>query len=204
MKTCRFIIPYLIVTLAISCTLFGQETISDPNTGKTFPASVNIEFQGKNLTLDATGVATRKKFFVKVYSMAHYMANPPTVGKGDAVFNEIINSKQAKQVATTWLRNVNKQKVRDGYLESFEKIMGRERFTQLRPTIDQFTNLYNTNIKTNDTHTIRWLPNNTVEVYLNNNKQGSVEGEEFARGLWSIWFGSNDVVNRNDLINRLH
>jgi hypothetical protein len=63
--------PFLMTHLA-----FPQEMVTEPSTGKQFPAVQTFSAGGKEYTLQLTGVAVRKKVIFKVYGMAHHMESP--------------------------------------------------------------------------------------------------------------------------------
>ncbi|NGX43308.1 MAG: hypothetical protein K940chlam7_01603 [Chlamydiae bacterium] len=199
MQVCKF--PFL-VSFALFCLItgfcFAQDTISDRATGKSFPKTVAFDYEGSSYNLDATGVSTRKKFFAKVYSIAHYMEDPASVAGGD-VFEAIINSKNAKQLTSIWVRNVSEKKVTDGYRESFGKILSREEMSELNDQINQYLGFFG-NVNSNDKHVIRWFPDGTVTVEINGEMKGSIKSEKFARALWNVWLGDRSVVKRDQLI----
>jgi hypothetical protein len=169
--------------------------MSDKATGKSFPKDVSFTAQGKTFKLAGTGVSTRKKFFVKVYSIASYIEDPASVKSGD-VFNNIINSKKAKQLSIIWVRDIEAKKVQDGFVESLGKAGASQQDT------DKFVKLFG-NVKNGDSHTIRSLPDGSVTVSYNGEDKGSIKSEAFAKALWSIWFGKDSVVKRDQLVSLL-
>lgn len=193
----RFLIPFSIAfafLFAVPELCTAQETIQDSATGKSFPKKVSFDYQGKNYTLYATGVATRTKLIVKVYSVASYM-EPIGRQEGD-VFEKILNNKGPKQLSIIWARNVDKGRVLEGYRESFGKAAGKD---VMKQQLDQFLSFFG-DVRANDEHVLRWLPDGTLEVYINKEKKGSIKDEKFARSIWTIWFGKNSVVKRDSLI----
>lgn len=179
----------------------AQEMIEDKTTGKTFPTTVAFTYQEKEYDLEATGVATRKKLFVKIYSIAHYMQDPEEL-EGENLFNEIIRSKKAKQFTAQWVRSVGKAKLDQGYRNAFEKNLSQQELSELQPTIDQYLTFFG-NVRKNDKQVIRSLPNGTIIVEINGVEKGKINNEQFAQALWSIWFGPHSVVNRDELISQV-
>ncbi len=195
-------IKALSLFLFFSTLCIAQDTITDRSTKKSFPRSVSFEYLGKNYDLEATGVATRKKFFAKVYSVAHYMEKSDEEQRGN-VFDDILNSDKAKQLTSIWVRDVGLNKVKSGYRESFQKSIGRGQIKEFDNEIDQFLSFFTSNVDTNDEHIFRWMPDGSIEVEINGEKKGEIKNERFARGLWGIWFGRSSVVNRNDLVSQI-
>ena len=180
----------------------AQAAIKDSATGQSFPDTVSVSVNGADQSLEATGVSTRKKFFVKVYSVAHYMQDPKR-GQGNAVFDEILNSDKPKQLFLKWVRTASGKKVQDGYKESFDKVVDRGLRQSVQSDINTYVGYFGRGVKEGDTHVMNWLPDGTIEVYINGNQVGTLNNKDFAKALWSIWFGNKSVVNRNQLISRI-
>ncbi len=190
----------LAVWLMASSLSAVDKAIEDPDTRVEFPGKVSIQQDGKSVPLTPTGVATRTKFIIKIYSMAHYMDQPP---KGDAnkIFQEILTDNRAKEMQIQWTYAVDLARFSDGFRESFHKVLNDEQYKTLQPSIDQFIGFFKHNINLKDKHVINWLPGGTIEVEVNGEKQGTIaNNKDFAVALWSIWFGPHSVVNRNRLI----
>ena len=98
-----------------------------------------------------------------------------------------------------WVRNVDAKKVQDGYQESFRTAAG-DQYEALKGEIDKYVGFFSQGVRDRDEHVIRWLPGGTIEVYINGDLKGSIQNPDFAKAVWSIWFGSKSVVNRNDLV----
>jgi hypothetical protein len=128
---------------------------------------------------------------------------PTAEGAGGDFFSQILDSKKAKQLTMVYVRNIEKERIIDGYRESFKKILGSEEAGKMQDKINSFLAFFDQNIKSNDQNVLRWLPDGTVEVYYNGQMKGKVKDEQFGRSLWSIWFGKNSVVNRNQLVSLL-
>lgn len=188
----------LVCLFAFSVGLYSVDEIKDAATNVTFPKTVTFDYQGKNYTLQNTGVSTRKKFFIKVYSIASYIQDAAQL-KGGNVFKNILDSKNAKQLTFIWVRNVEQKRVRDGYQESLDKVIPKG---TLAAEIDKFVNFFG-DVKTNDKHIIRWLPDGTVTIQINGTDRGDIKSEDFAKALWAVWFGDHSVVSRNQLVSEL-
>lgn len=186
-------------TCLVTVSLFAQKDISDSSTGETFPSNVSINHDGKDYQLKATGVSTRKKFFVKVYSIAHYLQDS-AFGKSADKLKEIMSDNNAKEFLIKWVRSVDAKTAADGYRDSFKGALTSAEYSQLQSVINQYISFFNQDIKEGDEHVIRWLPGGYIEAIINGNKAGNITNPDFARALWSVWFGSKSVVNRDGLV----
>jgi hypothetical protein len=176
----------------------GAEEIRDSSTGVTFPSTVSFTHSGKEYQLECTGVATRRKFFVKVYSVAHYLQKG-AANEGDK-FAAILQDNVAKQLTLKWVHEASPSQVMEGYRESFKNVLSEAEYNSLSPQIDQYLQFNNQEAHKGDEHILRWLPGGYVEVLINGKKTGSLSNTQFAKGLWSIWLGPKSVVNRDNLV----
>lgn len=199
----RSIASLFFFSLACCLTLFAaDDLVVDNATGLSFPRTVTFDSGGKNYKLQATGVATRKKFFVKVYSIAHYIQDATALSGNDKIA-AVLNSPKAKQLTLKFDRSIDGQKVQDGYRESFSKGLSAADQSKLKSQIDTFIALFKGGVEKGDEEILRWLPDGNVEVMLKGKLVGTISGKEFARGLWEIWFGEHSVVDRDKLVSLL-
>jgi len=190
---------YFVLSIGLmSASAFAAEEVRDLSTGAVFPPTVTFEDNGKTYNLQATGVSTRKKFFVKVYSIASYLQEGAHKNGGD-IIREILQDDNAKQLTLKWVRNAPVDKVKEGYVESFREVLGSD-YPKMQGQVDQFIQLFNNEIKKDDEHVLRWMPGGLIEVFINGHQVGSFTNKDFAKALWSIWFGQKSVVNRDALV----
>lgn len=188
-----------LIMCGLSLCLHAQNDVSDESTGVAFPSEVSFDHAGKEFHLQLTGVATRRKLIIKVYSVAHYLQADAAKNKSD-ILQAIMQDDNAKQLTIKWVRSATVDQVQNGYQESFQKAVSASEYDQLKNDINKFTSLFTQAAQKGDEYILRWLPGGYVEVLINGKEAGSITNKEFAKGLWSIWFGSDSVVNRDRLI----
>lgn len=197
MKFSFFKIFTLFFCLLPLCS-YAEGEVRDNSTGVTFPGEVSFDHEGKQYHLLATGVSTRKKFFIKVYSIASYLQEGTS--QSSDKFQEIMRDDKAKQLTMKWVHNATVDQVQNGYQDSFRKVLSDSQRSQLQNEINTFVYFFNQEAKKGDEHILRWLPGGYVEVIINGNKVGDITDQDFAKGLWMIWFGSKSVVDRDNLV----
>ncbi len=106
--------------LLSTTTIHAEDTFQEPTSKTSFPKEVSFSANGTKYTLEATGAAVRTKFFVKVYAIANYVENPVKTGV-DALVNQILDGKPARQFTLHWLRQAESEKVKSGFIESLQK-----------------------------------------------------------------------------------
>lgn len=198
---------YLFKFLTLFCcfyslSLFAQGDITDSTTGVSFPGEVSFEKDGKKYNLQATGVATRKKFFVKVYSIASYLQTGAPSQARDK-FMDILQSNKAKQLTMKWVHDASVDKIQDAYRDAFKNSIPVSEYNQLQGPMDNFIGMFNQDAQKGDEYVIRWLPGGYIEVLINGNQVGSLTNEALARGIWNIWFGPKSVVDRAHLVSQM-
>lgn len=185
--------------LALFCAFTLHADVTDETTGISFPSEVSFDYEGKTYDLDITGVSTRKKLIIKVYSVAHYLQKD---ANGEDKIEKILSDENAKQLTIKWARNVPLEKIQSGYHESFKNAIQHPNAKQ-QENIDTFVAFFTQEANKGDEHVIRWIPKGIIELEINGNKAGTITDPEFAKGLWNIWFGTKSVVNKDKLMSDL-
>jgi len=170
----------------------GSGVAQEMQTNVSFPKTATFSFQGKPHTLTLTGVATRETWFSKVYDIASYFEEPETLKKGDEI-NYLIDSSKAKQLTIRWLSDMNEGEVR----EEIRDALGR--VTSNAAQIVAFAYFFGA-VKKGDNSTIRWMPKGIITVSNDGRQTGKMKNQEFAKLLWSVWFGKDSVVDREALV----
>ena len=179
-----------LMTLICACLSFAtafsyanSDTIRDPTTNKNFPKFVTVEDNDSSYVLEATGILTRTKFFIKIYTVVHYLQNPVS-GSQKSLFNQIFDDRNAKQLSFTWIYSVDAQRVQTTFLAAFQKNLSAEKQKALQHEIDQFLSYYSNGVNVNDTHNLRWLPGGLLEIEMNGELKGTFVNLEFAKAVW--------------------
>jgi hypothetical protein len=147
-------------------------------------------------------VTVRKKMIFKVYGMAHYIQDPVR-GKKDAVLNAMTVDGKAKMIVMDFARDVDAGKIRDTYMEGLKDNASVQEWTSIQPAADQFIGFFTQDVKEGDQFVLRWLPGGIVSVAIAGIDKPVITNQQFARVLWSIWFGQNSIVDREDLVDRI-
>lgn len=190
----------LISSIIISMSAFCySDDLLEPATQTSFPKELELEFDNNTINLEATGMDIRSKFFVKIYIIVSYLQDA-VEDNSEAVLKEIFDDAKAKQLTFYWLRQVESKKLKEGFLDSFHQNLSNEEFSKMKHEILQFLSFYNEDANANDQNFLKWFPGGIVEVYINDTKKGTITNQDFAKALWSIWFGAHSPVNRDNLI----
>jgi hypothetical protein len=147
--------------------------------GVTVPDSV--ESDSSTLVLNGLGVREASVFKVDVYVGALYLESRSSDAEA------ILASTGPKHLALHFLREVEVDKIRDGWTEGFAKNASNP--DELQPRIDAFNALM-TDMGEGGDITLRFQ-GDRVEVSINGTVQGVVQGEDFARAALAIWLGPN-------------
>ena len=202
MTTRRFVIVLGLFALLTSAPVRAQETVKESSTGKSFPVVVKYTYSGTEHTMSLTGTTVRKKFVFKVYGMAHYMEDP-VKSKEEEAYTAVLSDGKAKQITMDFARDVDAAKIRDAYADGFKENATADELKSIQPQVDQFTGYFAGEVKEDQQFIIRWLPGGVVIASVAGEEKPPMTSPVFARILWSIWFGKNSIVDREDLVVRM-
>lgn len=148
-----------------------------------------------------TGDAVRTKsvgpFTAKVYSIRHDMKERPATKSKQAVIDADVDKK------FTWrmLRDVDSDKIKKALTEAFQM----NGFTD-GARIAQFVGAFNKEeVKENSAVVISYnAAAKNVTIWVQNGGSATVAGQDFMKGVWSIWLGKIDQPSMGDqLISKL-
>ena len=166
---------YLLTALAVGAAN-GKEC-----DGVTF--SDQIQSDGATLMLNGLGLRQATFLKVDVYVAGLYVAKTST----DA--GEILQSNTPKEIILHFVRDVDSSELSDGWDEGFKNNAG-DKLVSLEQRIDAFKALM-VDIKTGQRLRLAHVPGTGVRVEIDPTLKGTIEGDDFARALFSIWLGPN-------------
>ncbi len=136
--------------------------------------------EGKTLQLNGAGLRTK---VVKLYVGALYLEEPTTNAK------EALESKQAKRFELHVLRDLSKKQVAETIREGFEKNSGAD----MAKLQDRLTKLVNAipAVNRGQVMSVTYVPGEGTTVAGPNNEPVTLEGEDFAHAMFSIWLGDS-------------
>jgi hypothetical protein len=174
MRTLRTV-SMSVAALAMLAVPAGAEKLA----GVTMPDTVNAG--GRQLVLNGLGLREATALKIDVYVAGLYLeqqASDPA---------EILGSDQVKRLNLAFVRDVDRGDITDAWSEGFRNNAG-DRIPALQGRIDQL-NSWMPDLKRGDTLTFTYLPGTGTVVHVNGQREGVIEGDDFARALFSIWLG---------------
>lgn len=173
---------YLLLMLAGLSTVLGMGVAHGKECGGvSFPEQV----QAEGTTLKLNGLGLRQATFMKVnvYVAALYVAQTST----DA--NAILESTAPKEIMLHFLRDVSRKELNKAWDEGFEK-NAKDELPALKERIEAFKGLM-ADMKTGQQLSFLHKPGEGVQVDVDGTVKGTIEGDDFARALFSVWLGSS-------------
>lgn len=176
----------------------AAQTLEDPVTKVTFPLQIVIQKGENSYTLQATGMATKTRFYNKEYTVVHYMQEPP-INDAQMLMHDITSDDKTKQLTIHWVRSASAQQIQDSFLEAFHTELQPRDYVPIENEINQFISLFNQPAHLDDEYVIRWLRGGIIEVKINGRERGIFRNIAFAKALWGLWFGPDSMVDSKKL-----
>ena len=183
---------------------YADNSFSEKQDEKQFPHNIVIEYHNQQLDLFLTGLTIRRKFFLKIYSVAHYIDQQPDVaGSDDNIYKSILQNNSTKQISMIFLRNLSAEQIQKSLRAGIKLNSSEAEYLQILPQIEEFMQAINANVEKNDEFIIRWHPDGSVVSLFQGAQISSIRNVKFAETLWAIWFGNFSVVDRKSLIKEM-
>ena len=176
--------------LMLTTTSFAGEIVEEKS-GEAFPDLVEVELGEGSAQMRATGTALRKKFFFKIYAAVGYVDE--SVELGDDPGRAIVAAEACKQIQLRMLRDVDSEKITNGVNKSLEKcaVVPVEELAEERAAF--LAVLGDEKLMKGDDLRMLYRPGAGLEVRLNDEVRGTIEGEDFGRSFFAIYFGDPPV-----------
>jgi hypothetical protein len=147
--------------------------------------------------LTGSGIRVKSVAFVdvNVYAISHYMKEaPPTKSK-----QAVIDMETGKKFVWTMKRDVDKEKIQNALKDAFAMNGYSD-----AGKIGKFIGAFSGELKEKANVTIAYDAEKKTTTVTTPSGSASVEGSDFMKGVWSIWFGKIDQKNLGDqLISKL-
>ena len=137
-----------------------------------------------NITLKLMGVGLLRYWGFKAYVGAFYTEEG--LEAKDAL------SDKAKRIEIEYLRPIRGEDFGPATDKFIAKNVDLETYERLRPKIDYHNSLYE-DVEPGDRYSLTYVPSKGTELALNGQPKGIIEGEDFAKALFSIWLGPDPI-----------
>lgn len=171
----------LVFGLVLAIAALSGAGLAAEREGVRLPDTANVA--GKQLVLNGIGIRQATIFHVNVYVAGLYVVRRSSDPAA------LLNAQDPKRLEMVFVRDVERDKIVEAFTEGFEKNAGG-RVPSLRARIDRL-NGWMVDMKRGSTLTLTYVPGVGVEVAVNGAVRGTIEGADFATGLFSIWLGPN-------------
>ena len=165
----------------IACALalgLAQAAAAGELQGVSLPDRITVD--GKELVLNGMGL--RKAYAVaKVYVAGLY------VERKTASAEEILASPAPRRIVLHFLRSVSRDQIVGAWNEGFEKNAG-DAIAAIRGRIETLDG-FMSDLAPGDALVFTAIPGKGVTVELRGKTMGTIEGDDFAKALLSIWLG---------------
>jgi hypothetical protein len=162
--------------LAVSRPLFAREC-----EGVRLPNQVDVE--GANLSLVGMGIREATALNVDVYVAGLYLESPTRDAR------QVIESQQKKRLVLSFVRDVDASDIAEAFCDGFRENAGgglaalQARLRRLNSWLPAVT--------TGSRLVFTYVPGTGIQVQVGGRVKGVIEGDDFARVFFSIWFGAN-------------
>ncbi len=203
----KLFVVSIVLSISLISVAHANDNQFETKDEKQFPHNIVVEHNNKQLDLFMTGLTIRRKYFLKIYSMAHYIEQQPDgLDSGisdDIIYKNILQNNGAKQISMVFLRSLTAQQIQKSLRSGIELNTNKQEYLQILPQIEEFMHAIDEDVKKNDEFIIRWFPDGSVISIFQDKKISAIKNDRFARTLWLIWFGDHSVVDRKSLIKEL-
>jgi hypothetical protein len=200
----KLFVKSVVLVITLIPVAHADNNVSETRDGKQFPHNIVIEYNNKQLDLFMTGLTIRRKYFLKIYSMAHYIEQQPNVAgldiSDDNIYKSILQNNAIKQISMVFMRKLSAEQIQNSLRSGMQLNSNEADYLKILPQVDEFMQAIYADVRKNDEFVIRRYPDGTVVSFFQGTQISSIKNVKFAETLWAIWFGDFSVVDRKALI----
>jgi hypothetical protein len=203
----KLFVKSLLLAIVLVSVAQADNSVSETGAETQFPHNIVIEYNNEQLDLFMTGLTIRRKFFLKIYSMAHYIEQVPNVAgsniSDDNIYKSILQNNGIKQISMVFMRKLSAEQIQDSLRSGMQLNSSEADYLKILPQVEEFMQAIYADVKKNDEFVIRWYPDGEVISLFQGTQISSIKNVKFAETLWAIWFGDYSVIDRKALIGEL-
>jgi hypothetical protein len=140
-----------------------------------------LEVGGKRLQLNGLGLREATWLKVDVYVAGLYLE------ERTADAQSVLDAETHQSIQIVFVRKVKRRSITEAWEQGFKKNAGPA-VEQLQERIERL-NSWMEDFAPGDTMGFHRLPGAGAQVAVRGKLAGTIEGDDFARALWSIWLG---------------
>lgn len=148
--------------------------------GVNIPDSLTLA--GEKAPVVLNGAGYRKKFFIKVYIGALYLAQPASQAKA------VLGAGTPRVMRMHFLRDIGQDQFATAWIDGIVPNHTPDEMKRLRARIDQLGALVGS-VRVNDVLRIEMRPQGETELWLNDKLRGSIQGVDFQNAVLTAWIG---------------
>ena len=170
-------------TLALALLLLAGSAAAKEIEGHSYQDELNVG--GHPLKL--VGVGLRTKWFFNVYTLGAYSKS------GTRSARHLVNTDEPKFIWLRMMRSISAEKMNDAIDEGFEKNTPDGERAAFKERLDTLKSYMPATLKKHLHIGFTYRPGEGTLVTIGKTPKGTIAGADFARGLFSIWFGRKPV-----------
>jgi hypothetical protein len=143
----------------------------------------NLTLAGETSPLVLNGAGYRKKYFIKVYIGALYVAQASHQAEA------ILDASTARVMRMYFLRDVSQDQFVNAWNDGIAPNHTAAEMQALRARVEQLNVLIG-GVRQGDVLRIEMRPRGETEVWVNDKLRGSIGGTDFQRALLTSWLGA--------------
>jgi len=174
--------------------------IVEPDTKMEYDDTVTIDSEVGNYNLAVTGVGLREKTFMKVnvYVIVSYVIEGAELEEDQGA--ALVSLDAPKMIRMDLVRGFSCEKLTNSFKDVIEK--NYDDLSPFQADMDEFLAFFKNDAEEGDELVFTYLPSVGLKTVLNGEDLGVITNFEFAKALWTVWFGekpANDGL-KEDLL----
>ena len=181
-----------------TCAFLVVLATASASGASVFSTELAFVDDGQSHRMQLTGEDERVFLMFRVYAIAHYAET----AAGDALSapGGVVVDGPSKAIVLRFARKLGRDRIRAEFAKTLRRNAEPQWLERAGPSIDAFIETIDRDAAAGDEIIYYWLEGGRVIAEFNGERMFSVTDADFAKLIWSIWFGADPVCNREKLL----
>jgi Chalcone isomerase-like len=176
-----------------------SETVAVDGSDTSYETNIAPSVGGKDVKMDLTGAALRKRLVFKVYTIGSYVAT----GAGLRSAEDLAAADVPKQLHLVMQRDVDGKELAEAVEKAIHKSRGDDAFPEELKSLHETMKALE--LKKGDNIRLTNIPKKGITCDVAGKKELLIENSDFSRAVWEIYLGKKNIDDdiKKALVSRL-
>ncbi len=172
---------YLVCFLATTVLLMNSVSVEARSFSKKM---FQDQLKEEGITMSLKGTARKRAFFMRVFTAGLYME--------DSMSAKDVLKDTPKSIEVLYHYPIPGKKLAQYTKDQMKLNLNAEEYQKVKKSLPKLDQLF-VDLKPGDRYALTYIPDKGTKFVYNGKEVGLIEGSEFGKGIFAVWFGEKPM-----------